>query len=405
MKKIILAVAAAAVYGASAGEAQEKALEASLPGIFERSAAHYRAIDAKATPLMKGADGKDMFPNSWDAKTGQLAMRSIFNWTSGHFPGTIWYLYEGTQDAALKDMAVKWTERLAPNSTADTNHDLGFIMYCSFGNARRLLKTDRYDALLVETADTLSKRYSPDLGLIRSWGKRDEKKNFLVIPDNLMNLELMEAATRISGNRKFDEIARSHATVTAKHHFRADGGCYHVLDYDQDTKRVKEVKRGQGASCETAWSRGQSWAIYGYTMMFRETKEPLFLEMAMKCADFAVNNPNMPEDGVPYWDYGAPGEERDTSAASILASALLELSTLAPAAKGAAYREFAVKTITSLSTPAYFAAPGENGDFLLKHGVGHKPGGSQIDTPLVYGDYYFAEALVRFRRLRAGGSL
>ena len=405
MKHLILAVAAATAFGGFAGEEQEKSLEAALPRIFARSVEHYRAIDAKATPLMKGEDGKDLFPNSWDAKTGQLAMRSIFNWTSGHFPGTIWYLYEGTQDAALKDMAVKWTERLAPNSTADTNHDLGFIMYCSFGNARRLMKTDRYDALLIETAETLSKRYSPALGLIRSWGKRDEKKNFLVSPDNLMNLELMEAATRISKNPEFDRIARSHATITARHHFRADGGCYHVLDYDQETKRVKEVKRGQGASVETAWSRGQSWAIYGYTMMFRETKDPLFLEMAMKCADFAINNPNMPEDGVPYWDYGAPGEERDTSAGSILASALFELSTLAPAEKGPAYRAFAVKALASLASPAYFAAAGENGDFLLMHGVGHKPGGSQIDTPLVYGDYYFAEALIRFRRLRTSGSL
>jgi hypothetical protein len=193
--------------------------------------------------------------------------------------------------------------------------------------------------------------------------------------------------------------------MTSKHHFRADGGCYHVLDYDQVTKRVKEVRRGQGASTETAWSRGQSWAIYGYTMMYRETKEPLFRQMAERCADFAIDNPNMPADGVPYWDYGAPGEERDSSAGSIMASGLLELSTFVPAEKGAKYRAFAVKALTALASPAYFAAPGENGDFLLKHGVGAKPAGSEVDTPLNYGDYYFLEGLMRFRKLRVNGSL
>ena len=200
-----------------------------------------------------------------------------------------------------------------------------------------------------------------------------------------------------SGNESFAKVARSHATVTSKHHFRADGGCYHVLDYDQVTKRVQAVQRGQGASTETAWSRGQSWAIYGYTMMYRETKEPLFLQMAERCADFAIDNPNMPADGVPYWDYGAPGEERDSSAGSIMASGLLELSMFVTAEKGAKYRAFAVKELTALASPAYFAAPGEIGGFLLKHGVGGKPMGSEVDTPLDYGDYYFLEGLMRFR--------
>ena len=277
-------------------------------------------------------------------------------------------------------------------------------MYCSYGNARRLLKTDRYNAILVETAETLCSRYNEGLGLIRSWGKRTEMKNFLVIPDNLMNLELLEAATRISGNPRFDQVARSHATVTSKHHFRADGGCYHVLDYDQVTKRVQGVTRGQGASTETAWSRGQSWAIYGYTMMYRETKDPAYLEFAQKVSDFAINHPNMPADGVPYWDFGAPGEERDSSAASVMASGLLELSTFVPGEKGAKYRAFAVKQLLSLCSDAYFAKQGENGDWLLKHGVGHKPAGGEIDTPLDYGDYYFLEALLRFRRLAGGFS-
>lgn len=386
----------------------EAKLQSMLPEVFAKSAAHYRAIDAAATPLMDKGDaareakphGERLVPHGWNAKTGKPDMRSIYWWTSGHFPGSLWYLYEATGDDFFKDRATVWMESIAPNSKVTDNHDVGFIMYCSFGNARRLLKTDKYDALLLETADSLSKRFNPDLGLIRSWGALNEKRNFLVIPDNMMNLELLEWAAKAKGGEKrFDDIARSHATKTMGHHFRADGGTFHVLDYDQKTLRVKGIERGQGASCETAWSRGQSWAIYGYAMMYRETRDPAYLEFAQKVSDFAINHPNMPVDGVPYWDYGAPGEERDTSAASIMASGLLELSTFVPGDKGAKYRAFAVKQLLSLCTDEYFAKPGENGDWLLKHGVGHKPAGGEIDTPLDYGDYYFLEALLRFKAL------
>ena len=397
---------------------QEAELRAKLPDVFARSAAHYRAIDAAATPLMNARTPKKrnrpfderQVPHGWKAKEGKLDMRSIYWWTSGHFPGSLWYLYEATGDGFFKDRAIVWTEFVAPNSKVSDNHDVGFIMYCSFGNARRLLKTDRYDALLLETADSLSKRFNPDLGVIRSWGAISDNKNFLVIPDNMMNLEILEWAAkngeRGTGNgergnaKRFDDIARSHSTKTMAHHFRADGGTYHVLNYDQRPGflgAVQEIRRGQGLSCETAWSRGQSWAIYGYTMMYRETRDPAYLAFAQKVADFAINHPNMPADGVPYWDYGAPGEERDSSAASIMASGLLELSTFVKGDKGAKYRAFAVKQLLSLCSDEYFAKPGENGDWLLKHGVGHKPGGSEVDTPLDYGDYYFLEALLRVR--------
>ena len=384
----------------------EAKLKEMLPDVFARSAAHYRAIDAAAAPLMNAGDaaavdkpcGERLVPHGWNAKTGRLDMRSIYWWTSGHFPGSLWYLYEATGDGFFKDRATVWTESIAPNSKVVDHHDTGFIMYCSFGNARRLLKTDKYDGLLLETANSLSTRFSPDLGLIRSWGALDDKRRFLVIPDNLMNLELLEwAAKAKGGDKRFDRIARSHATVTMANHFRADGGTYHVLDYDQKTLRVKSIERGQGAGCGSAWSRGQSWAIYGYTMMFRETGDPAYLEFAKKLADFAVDNPNMPGDGVPYWDFGAPGEERDTSAAAIMASGLLELATFAKGEKGAKYRAFAVKQLLSLCSDEYFAKPGENGDWLLKHGVGNKPAGSEVDTPLNYGDYYFLEALLRFK--------
>ena len=415
----------ACIFAAILASPGEVELAGKLPAIFEKSAAHYRAIDAAATPLMNSGDvaketkphGERLVPHGWDAKGGKPDMRSIYWWTSGHFPGSLWYLYEATGDEFFKERATVWTESIAPNSKVTDNHDVGFIMYCSFGNARRLLKTDKYDDLLRETAASLSKRFNPELGLIRSWGPLDEKKDFLVIPDNMMNLELLEWAAKHPSPRatdakeqaaRFDEIARSHATKTMAHHFRADGGTYHVLNYDQRPGfhgAVQEIRRGQGLSCETAWSRGQSWAIYGYTMMYRETKDPDYLAFAQKVSDFAINHPNMPEDGVPYWDFGAPGEERDSSAASVMASGLLELSTFVGGEKGAKYRAFAVKQLLSLCSDAYFAKPGENGDWLLKHGVGHKPAGGEIDVPLDYGDYYFLEALLRFRRLSGGFGL
>ena len=379
---------------------EEAALVDGMPTIFAKSAAHYRALEAAATPLMQNAKFRGGYgtPHGWKAAKGELDMRNIYWWTAGHFPGSLWYLYEATGDGFFKERAKVWTEIIAPNSKVSDNHDVGFIMYCSFGNARRLLKTDSYDALLVEAADSLSKRFDERLGLIRSWGKIEDRKDFLVIPDNMMNLELLEwAAKAKGGDARFDRVARSHADVTMKNHFRADGGTYHVLNYSQKDGRVQEIRRGQGASCFTAWSRGQSWAIYGYTMMFRETRDRRYLEFAQKLADFAINHPNMPEDGIPYWDYGAPGEERDSSAGAIMASGLVELGTLSGGEKGAAYRAFAVKQIRSLASPAYFSEGGEIGHFLLKHGVGHKPGDSEVDTPLDYGDYYFLEALLRLR--------
>jgi chondroitin AC lyase len=377
----------------------ESELKVRISGVIAKSAAHYRALDAAATPLMKDAEGNLRTPHGFRREKGELDMRSIFWWTSGHFAGSLWYLYEATGDGFFRDRATVWTEILEPNKTADTNHDLGFITYCSFGNARRILKTDKYDGILAETANTLSSRFNESLGLIRSWGKQNDTKDFLVIPDNMMNLELLEAISKMSGDPRFDGIARSHATVTMKHHFRTDGGTYHVLNYDQRPAylgTVQEIRRGQGLSCETAWARGQSWAIYGYTMMYRFTKDPAYLVFARKVADFAINHPNMPSDGVPYWDYGAPGEERDTSAASVMASGLLELADFVGVEKGATYRAFAVRQLLSLSSDEYFSKGDEIGHFLLKHGMGHNPAGSEIDTPLDYGDYYFLEALLRF---------
>ena len=402
--RFVRPVKAATVAFVMTPQEAEAELKAKLPQVFAKSAAHYRALDAAATPLMRDAEGKPQIPHGWRKwKTGkdELDMRGIYGWTSGHFPGSLWLLHEATGDAFFRDRAAAWTELLRPVADYDGNHDIGFMMYCSFGTARRVLKTDAYDALLVRTAESLTHRYSDALGLIRSWGKDlNDTANFLVIPDNLMNLELLEFASRASGNPRYAEVARSHATKTMRSHFRVDGGAYHVLDYDQRpgfVGTVQGVRRGQGLSCTTTWSRGQAWAIYGYAMMFRETKDAAYLAFAQKVADYALDHPNMPADGIPCWDFGAPGEERDSSAGAVMASGLLELAGFVGGEKGAAYRAFAVKQLLALASPAYFSEGGEIGHWLLKHGVGNKANHSEVDTPLCYGDYYFLEALLRFR--------
>ena len=391
--------------------AAEETLAAMLPSLFERSAAHYRALDAAA--VAAGADGADgkapRIPYSFDAKKREQVFSTVTGWTSGFYPGTLWLIHEATGDAFFKDRATFWTETLEPNKTYNGNHDTGFKIMCSYGNARRILGTDRYDAIILKSAETLSTRFYEPLGLIRSWGKIDNMKEFLVIPDNMMNLELLEWAAKHGGRGtgngdRFDKIARSHADVTMARHFRPDSSVYHVISYDPKSGRIREIKRGQGASCDTTWSRGQAWAIYGYSMMYRETGDGKYLAQARKAADYAMGHPNMPEDGIPFWDYGAPGEERDSSAGAVMASALLELSTSVPGADGERYRAFAVKQLLSLASNAYYSEGGEIGHWLLKHATAHKLDGHEVDAPLCYGDYYFLEALLRFRKLKAGNA-
>ena len=374
-------------------------LKGEFPAIIARSAEHYRELEKAVTPSMYNAEGKPRIPRGFDIKQKKMTFDPIYGWRTGHFPGSLWLLHEATGDSHFRDRAVVWTELLEPNRNLDWHHDVGFIIMCSFGNARRLLNTDRYDAIILDSAKALSRRFSDRLGVIRSWGKIEDQKDFLVIPDNMMNLELLTAAGRLSGEKRLADVARSHADVTMKNHFRADGGTYHVLNYSQKDGRVQEIRRGQGASCFTAWSRGQGWAIYGYTMMYRETGKKAYLDFAQKVTDFAINHPNMPEDGIPYWDFGAPGEERDSSAGAVMAAGLVELSRYVDACKGRRYLSFAAKQLLSLASPAYFSVGDEVGHYLLKHGVGNKPKDSEVDVVLNYGDYYFLEALIRFRNL------
>jgi len=218
----------------------------------------------------------------------------------------------------------------------------------------------------------------------------------------MMNLELLMWAFNITGDSGYYNICVSHSDTTILNHYRPDYSSYHVVSYDTITGKVEVKQTHQGASDESVWSRGQSWGLYGFVVMYRETGLQRYLDHATHIADFLTGHPNMPDDMIPYWDYDAPGipdAERDASAGAIMASALIELSKMADHESGERYRQVAETQLRSLASPSYMARLGENGNFILKHSVGSLPGNSEVDVPLTYADYYFIEALMRYRSL------
>jgi len=330
---------------------------------------------------------------------GKWQMVFSRDWTSGFFPGSLWYLYEATGDSFWREAATRYTALLEQEQTNRRTHDVGFMLNCSYGNGYRLTQNPAYREVLLRGAQSLSTRFNPAVGMIRSWDHGAWK--YPVIIDNMMNLELLLWAAKEGAQPRLREVALSHADRTILHHFRPDHSTWHVVDFNPADGAVLKKQTHQGAADDSAWARGQSWGLYGYTMMFRETRKPEYLAQAEKIARFLMNHPRLPADKVPYWDYDAPGipaAPRDASAAAIMASALIELSQLGTPEFGRQCLQFARAQLRSLASPAYFAKPGENGGFLLKHCVGHLPKNSEVDVPLNYADYYFLEALLRYRQ-------
>ncbi len=317
-----------------------------------------------------------------------LTLAKTTRWVSGFLPGSLWLTYEYTGNEAVKDAAWRETRKLRNLVSKKTHHDIGFQLMCSYGNAYRLTGDTACVRILRAGAEKLAGRFDPAVGLTKSW-ESGKRWDYPVIIDNMMNLELLTAW----GDK---DIAVAHARKTMREHFREDGTCYHLVDYNPDGS-VRRKQTVQGAEDESAWARGQAWALYGYTMMFRETGEADFLAHAEKVARMLLEK--LPEDGIPYWDFSRVGEERDASAAAIMASAFVELSGLTgDQPLSAACLAEAEKQLRMLASPAYLAGEGENGGFLLKHSVGNKPKGSEVDVPLTYADYYFLEALLRYRK-------
>lgn len=351
----------------------------------------------KAEALSADKNPSLIFPGSLTPK-GDLKLITPRDWRSGFFPGLLWYLYEYSGNPQWKEKATLLTSKIENEKWNAGTHDMGFKIYCSFGNGYRLTGDPAYKDIIIQSARTLCKRFRPVTGCIRSWDHNSDKWDYPVIIDNMMNLELLFAATRFTGDSSFYKIAVTHANTTMKNHFRPDYSSYHVIDYDTITGNIRKRNTHQGYSDESAWSRGQAWGLYGYTMCYRETGNKKYLELAEKIAGFILNNPNMPEDLVPYWDFNAPSipdEPRDVSAAAITASALFELSRYS--SNKNFYSARAKKILKSL-TNIYRSKPGENRGFLLGHSTGSFPSGSEVDLPLNYADYYYLEALLRSKK-------
>lgn len=336
-------------------------------------------------------------------KSGNIVFSESSSMTSGFVPGTFWYLFDRTDEFEWSDAAKELTMRLEKEKWNTTTHDLGFILYTSFGNGYRLTGNPLYRDVLLTGAYSLRNQFNKKNGCLKSLASND-KWLYPVVIENMMSLEFLMWAFQSTKDSSYYRICTSHADTTMKNHFRADYSSYQLVSYDTISGKPLLKQNIQGADDESAWARGQSSGLYGYTMMYRFTRLDRYLQQAKHIADFLITHKNLPKDKIPYWDYNAkdiPNAKRDASAAAIMASALIELSGYVDSTSSKKYLAIAEKQLQTLSSPAYRAEPGQNGSFILKHSVGNMPAKTDVDVPISYADYYYVEALIRYKNLMA----
>ncbi|MBS6409159.1 MAG: glycoside hydrolase family 88 protein [Tannerella sp.] len=393
LKKICVLIASLLLF-ANNTIAQKNSMSKIIDEAFKNASSQYAGLikEMSSTP---GLLPHSILPD------GSLHRVSPSSWVSGFFPGSLWYIYEYTGNVTVRKNAEKFTTYLKTQKNNNKTHDIGFMLYCSYGNKWRLCGKDKEtEDVLLSGAKALSSRFNVQVGCTQSWDTGKCGWSFPVIIDNMMNLELLMWAYKTSGDPVFKNIAVRHADTTLKNHFRKDNSSYHVVSYNPKTGAVEKKETHQGYSNESAWARGQAWGLYGYTMMYRETGNKSYLEMARKIASFIIRHKNLPKDKIPYWDFDAPNiphAYRDVSAGAIICSALIELSDYVKSDEADEYLAVAEMQLRALASPAYTAKPGTNKFFILKHSVGYLPGNREIDVPLSYADYYYLEAMLRFK--------
>ncbi|KGO94635.1 glycoside hydrolase family 88 protein [Flavobacterium subsaxonicum] len=347
---------------------------------------------------------KSRYPKTYHAQKDSLETSDSGWWCSGFYPGTLLYLDEANKNNVFKKQLEPVLDDLKREQFNKSTHDLGFMMYCSFGNAERLTPKKEYEEVLMNSAKSLITRYNDKAKCIKSWDSAPwnhaSAEEMPVIIDNMMNLELLFWATKHSGDSTYYKIAVNHANTTMKNHFRTDFSSFHEVVYNINTGAVTKQITNQGAADDSSWARGQAWGLYGYVVMYRETKDAKYLNEAENIANYILNHPNLPKDMIPYWDFNAPGIPnalRDSSAAAIISSALFELSKYSGKPLASRLKNDAETILGNLLTPQYIAKPKTNGGFILMHGVGNMPNKTEVDTPLSYGDYYLVEAMLRHK--------
>ncbi len=326
----------------------------------------------------------------------------VKDWCSGFWPGVLWYAYEASGDEELRVEAERFTAPVKEIAyTAALDHDIGFQVYCSFGNGYRLTGNEKYKTILLAAADTLATLYNPKVGSILSWPIMVEEMGHNTIIDNMMNLELLFWAAKNGGDKRLYDIAESHAKVTMKYIVRPDNAVYHVADFNQETGEFVKGHTHQGLADESMWARGQTWGIYGFAMSYRETGNKDFLNTSIRIADHFLER--LPKDGIPYWDFDdpkIPNAPKDASASGVAACGLLELSGLVKdKVLKEKYFNAAKKSLEILSSKEYYS--GDKNKALLLHSTGHLPNNSEIDVPIIYADYYYMEALLRLKKMEA----
>jgi len=357
---------------------------------FVFAAQQYKMLGAQ-TPA-------DRMPKTFT--NGKLETSATTWWTSGFFPGSLWLIYEATADKAILKEAEKRLKLQESIQRYTGNHDIGFMIYCSFGTAYRLTTNPAYKAIIDTAARWQITRYKPQIQSIQSWNGSERYKCPVII-DNMMNLEQLLWVAQQGGDKQYRDIAIAHANTTLKNHYRPNHSSWHVVDYDLVTGQVIKKVTHQGLADSSTWARGQAWGLYGFTVMYRFTKNRTYLKQAQDIANFLLDHPNLPADKIPNWDFDAPAGNttlRDASAGSVMASALLELAQFAGKKEKTKYLAAAETMLTNLASDKYRAKTGQNGGFILQHSVGHFRANSEVDVPLTYADYYFLEALGRYKK-------
>ena len=388
MKKTIICLAAVLALAVSCAEPQKESMNQLIDRVF--------AVAAEQSEIMAASLAEDQTPKTFEE--GKLVTASYDWWCSGFFPGVLWYIYEYNGNDQFKDLAIKETAKVEPVKYITDHHDVGFMINCSYGHQYRLTSDEHALEVLRTAAQSLTGAFTEEVGCIKSWPFVKDGFSWVypVIIDNMMNLELLMSIANMDNSEWLRHVAVSHADVTMKNHFRDDYTTWHLVDYVPGVGDVNKKITVQGLADSSAWARGQAWALYGYTMMYQRTGDKKYLIQAQNIGDMIEGY--LPEDGVPYWDFNdpkIPDTYRDASAAAVMASAYIALDAVAENGKN--YLAIAEKQLRTLASDEYLAAPGEIGGFILKHSVGNLPEDAEVDVPLTYADYYFMEALMRYR--------